>query len=30
MLTWTQIMRTREFKNQKNNHSFGALSLTFP
>ncbi len=29
MLTWTQILRTREFKNQKNDHSFGALSLTF-
>ena len=29
MLTWAEILRTREFASQKANHSFGALSLTF-
>ena len=29
MLTWTQVLRTKEFENQKDSHSFGALALTF-
>ena len=29
MFTWAQILRTREFVRQKENHAFGALSLTF-
>ena len=29
MFSWTYIIRTKEFDNQKDNHSFGALSFTF-
>jgi hypothetical protein len=29
MLSWTYILRTKEFDNQKDNHSFGALSCSF-
>ena len=29
MLTWTQVLRTRQFESQKESHSFGALALTF-
>lgn len=29
MLTWTYILRTKEFENQQDNHNFGALSFTF-
>jgi hypothetical protein len=29
MVTCTQVLRTREFKNQNGNHSFGALSLSW-
>jgi hypothetical protein len=29
MISWTYIIRTKEFDNQKDNHSFGALSFTF-
>ncbi|MBW6521079.1 MAG: lipid A deacylase LpxR family protein [Desulfoarculaceae bacterium] len=28
-LTWTQVLRTKEFDGQAANHSFGSLSLTF-
>lgn len=29
MLTWTQVMRTKEFKGQKDEHSFGSIALSF-
>ena len=29
MLTWTQVNRSKEFKNQNGNHSFGSLTLSF-
>lgn len=29
MLTWSQVMRTPEFREQTDNHSFGSLTLTF-
>ena len=29
MLTWTQVMRTKEFKGQKDEHSFGSLALSY-
>jgi hypothetical protein len=29
MITWTQILRTREFTKQKDNHSFGAIALSY-
>jgi hypothetical protein len=29
MLTWTQILRTKEFRGQENEHSFGAIALSF-
>jgi hypothetical protein len=29
MLTWTQILRTKEFRGQDNDHSFGAIALSF-
>lgn len=29
ILTWTQVLRTREFRGQENNHSFGALALSY-
>lgn len=29
ILTWTQVMRTKEFKGQENEHSFGAIALSF-
>ena len=29
MLTWTQVMRTKEFKGQKGEHSFGSIVLSF-
>jgi hypothetical protein len=28
-LTWTQVLRTKEFDGQPNNHSFGSLILSF-
>jgi hypothetical protein len=28
-LTWTQVLRTKEFKGQHNNHSFGSLVFSF-
>lgn len=28
-LTWTQVLRTKEFEGQPDNHSFGSLSLSF-
>jgi lipid A 3-O-deacylase len=29
MLTWTEVMRTREFRGQGTSHSFGAIALSF-
>ncbi len=29
MLTWTQVLRTKEFKGQKKEHSFGAIAFSF-
>ena len=29
MITWTQILRTKEFKGQKNEHSFGAVAISY-
>lgn len=29
IITWTQVMRTREFKRQKNEHSFGAVAISY-
>lgn len=29
MLTWTQVLRTKEFKGQKKAHSFGAIAFSF-
>jgi hypothetical protein len=28
-LTWTQVLRTKEFDGQPDDHEFGSLSLTF-
>ncbi|MGV1098171.1 lipid A deacylase LpxR family protein [Thiovibrio sp. JS02] len=28
-LTWTQVLRTREFEGQPDNHSFGSITLSF-
>nr|MBF0220642.1 lipid A deacylase LpxR family protein [Desulfobulbaceae bacterium] len=28
-ITWTQVLRSREFKEQPDNHSFGSLTLSF-
>lgn len=28
-LTWTQVLRTREFKEQPDNHSFGSITISF-
>lgn len=29
ILTWTQVLRTKEFKGQKDDHSFGAIALSY-
>ncbi len=29
IMTWTQVMRTKEFKGQESEHSFGAIALSF-
>ena len=29
MLSWTQVIRTEEFKGQRGSHSFGALALSY-
>jgi hypothetical protein len=29
ILTWTQVLRTKEFKGQKGEHSFGAVALSY-
>ena len=29
ILTWTQVLRTKEFKGQKGEHSFGAVTLSY-
>jgi lipid A 3-O-deacylase len=29
LLTWTQVLRTKEFKGQQDAHSFGAMALSF-
>ena len=29
MLTWTQLLRTKEFKNQEDAHSFGAIAISY-
>lgn len=29
IITWTQILRTKEFKGQENEHSFGAIAVSY-
>jgi hypothetical protein len=29
ILTWTQVLRTKEFKGQEDDHSFGAIALSY-
>ncbi|GBE06384.1 MAG TPA: lipid A deacylase LpxR family protein [Nitrospirae bacterium] len=29
IITWTQVLRTKEFKGQKNEHSFGAIAISY-
>ncbi len=29
ILTWTQVLRTREFRDQDDNHSFGSIALSY-
>jgi hypothetical protein len=29
IITWTQVLRTKEFKGQENDHSFGAIAVSY-